>query len=73
MDYFGSIVNRSSRIEGNAAGGHIMCSSDVIREINAKIFETEPETKHSDAQPQEAIDAIRRLCPIVVPVGEVRL
>ncbi|KAJ7140954.1 hypothetical protein C8R44DRAFT_692856 [Mycena epipterygia] len=73
MDYFGPIVNRSSRIEGSAAGGHIMCSSDVIREINAKIFETEPETEYSDAQPPEAIDAIRRLHPVVVPVGEVRL
>ncbi|KAJ6456413.1 adenylate cyclase [Mycena sanguinolenta] len=73
MDYFGPIVNRSSRIEGSAAGGHIMCSSDVIREINAKIFESEPETEFSDAQPQEAIDAIRRLDPIVVPVGEVKL
>ncbi|KAJ6526967.1 adenylate cyclase [Mycena vulgaris] len=73
MDYFGPIVNRSSRIEGSAAGGHIMCSSDVIREINAKILETEPETEYSDTQPQEAIDAIRRLDPIVVPVGEVRL
>ncbi|KAJ7031033.1 hypothetical protein C8F04DRAFT_1112067 [Mycena alexandri] len=73
MDYFGPIVNRSSRIEGSAAGGHIMCSSDVIREINAKILDTEPETEYSDAQPQEAIDAIRRLDPVVVPVGEVRL
>ncbi|KAJ7646531.1 adenylate cyclase [Roridomyces roridus] len=73
MDYFGPIVNRSSRIEGSAAGGHIMCSSDVIREINAKIFKTEAETEYSYDQPQEAIDAIRRLEPIVVPVGEVRL
>ncbi|KAK6996951.1 adenylate cyclase [Favolaschia claudopus] len=73
MDYFGPIVNRSSRIEGSAAGGHIMCSSDVVREINAKIFETEPETEYSDAQPQEAIDAIRRLDPVIIPVGEVRL
>ncbi|KAF8145827.1 hypothetical protein K438DRAFT_1871307 [Mycena galopus ATCC 62051] len=73
MDYFGPIVNQTSRIEGSATGGHIMCSSNVIREINAKIFETEPETEYSDAQPQEAIDAIRRLDPIVVPVGEVRL
>ncbi|KAJ7720551.1 adenylate cyclase [Mycena metata] len=73
MDYSGPIVKRSSRIEGSAAGGHIMCSSDVIREISAKILETEPETEYSDAQPQEAIDAIRRLDPVVIPVGEVRL
>ncbi|KAF7357959.1 Adenylate cyclase [Mycena venus] len=73
MDYLGPMVNRSSRIESSAAGGHIMCSSDVIREINAKIFESEPETEYSDAQPQEAIDGIRRLVPEVVPVGEVRL
>ncbi|KAJ7213101.1 adenylate cyclase [Mycena pura] len=73
MDYFGPIVNRSSRIEGSAAGGHIMCSTDIIREINAKIFKSEPETEYSDAQPQEAIDAIRRMEPVVVPVGEVRL
>ncbi|KAJ7502558.1 hypothetical protein B0H11DRAFT_2171113 [Mycena galericulata] len=74
MDYFGPIVNRSSRIEGSAAGGHIMCSSDVIREINAKIFGSESDTtEYSDAQPPEAIDAIRRLDPVVVAVGEVRL
>ncbi|KAF7315989.1 Adenylate cyclase [Mycena indigotica] len=73
MDYFGPMVNRSSRIEASAAGGQIMCSTDVIREINAKIFETEPETEYSDAQPQEAIDAIRRMEPVIVPVGEVKL
>jgi adenylate cyclase len=50
-----------------------MCSSDVIREINAKVFETEPETEYSEAQPQEAIDGIRRLDPEIVPVGEVKL
>ncbi|KAF7357985.1 Adenylate cyclase [Mycena venus] len=73
MDYFGPMVNRSSRIESSAAGGHIMCSSDVIREINAKIFESEPETEYSNAQSQEAIDSIRQLDPKVVPVGEIRL
>ncbi|KAF7293264.1 Adenylate cyclase [Mycena chlorophos] len=73
MDYFGPMVNRSSRIEGSAAGGQIMCSTDVIREINAKIFERGEETEHSDAQPQEAVDAIRRLDPVIVPVGEVKL
>ncbi|KAJ7049995.1 hypothetical protein C8F01DRAFT_1213058 [Mycena amicta] len=65
MDYFGPM--------GSAAGGHIMCSTDVIREINAKIFESEPETEYSDAQLPEAIDAIRRMDPVIVPVGEVKL
>jgi adenylate cyclase len=73
MDYFGPIVNRSSRIGRLAAGGHIMCSSDVIRKINTKIFETDTQTEYSNAQAQEAIEAIRRLDPIVVPVGEVKL
>ncbi|CAK5265523.1 unnamed protein product [Mycena citricolor] len=74
MDYFGPIVNRSSRIEGSAAGGHIMCSTDIIREINARIFDSEADlSEYSEAQPQEAIDGIRRLDPIVIPVGEVRL
>ncbi|KAJ7456414.1 hypothetical protein B0H11DRAFT_2244099 [Mycena galericulata] len=62
INYFGPIVNRSSRIVGSAAGGHIMCSSDVTREINAKIFETERGHRRHSA-----------LGPVVVPVGEVRL
>ncbi|KAJ7633451.1 nucleotide cyclase [Mycena polygramma] len=73
MEYFGPIIDRSARIVGSTAGGHIVCRSDVIREIKAKILETEPETEFSDAQPQEAIDAIRRLDPMVVPVGEGKL
>ncbi|KAJ7600616.1 hypothetical protein C8J56DRAFT_1010451 [Mycena floridula] len=73
MDYFGPMVNRSARIMGSAAGGQIMCSVDVIREINAKILETEPETEYSDYQPPEAIDAIKRLGLVVIRVGEVRL
>ncbi|KAJ6604029.1 hypothetical protein B0H10DRAFT_1821629 [Mycena sp. CBHHK59/15] len=73
MDYFGLIVTRSSRIASRADGGHIMCSSDVISEVYERVLDTEPVTEHSDAQPQEVIDAIRRLDPVVVPVGEVRL
>ncbi|KAJ8078178.1 cysteinyl-tRNA synthetase [Marasmius tenuissimus] len=38
MDYFGPVVNRSARVEGKAAGGQIMCSADVMKEINAKIL-----------------------------------
>ncbi|KAI0948889.1 hypothetical protein AcW1_008634 [Taiwanofungus camphoratus] len=73
MDYFGPMVNRSSRITGSAAGGQIMCSADVIREINARILETGPETDQSHLQPTQAVDAIRRLGIVVVPVGEVKL
>ncbi|KAF5386069.1 hypothetical protein D9615_002687 [Tricholomella constricta] len=73
MDYFGSMVNRSARICGNAAGGQIMCSAEIIREINASVFQTEAETEYSKVQPPQAIDAIRRMGIIVVPVGEVKL
>jgi hypothetical protein len=73
MDYYGPMVNRSSRICGNAAGGEIMCSADIIREINARIFETEPFTEYSDFQPPSIIDAIRRIGVVVVPKGEYKL
>ncbi|KAH9950582.1 hypothetical protein B0H21DRAFT_500034 [Amylocystis lapponica] len=73
MDYFGPMVNRSARITGSAAGGQIMCSADIIREIRARIFDVEPHTDHSLQQPAQAVDAIRRLGVVVVPVGEVKL
>jgi adenylate cyclase len=73
MDYFGSMVNRSSRISGSANGGQIMCSADVIREINARIFENESWTEYSEYQPLQAINAIRRIGLTVVPVGETKL
>ena len=73
MDYFGSMVNRSARVSGSAQGGQIMCSADVIREINARIFENEPWTEYSEYQPLQAINAIRRIDITVVPVGLVKL
>ncbi|KAF9455702.1 hypothetical protein BDZ94DRAFT_1293120 [Collybia nuda] len=73
MDYFGPMVNRSARVCGNAAGGQIMCSADIIREINASVFRTEPETEHSKTQPPQAIEAIREMDIVVVPVGDVKL
>ncbi|TFK74233.1 PP2C-domain-containing protein [Pluteus cervinus] len=73
MDYFGPMVNRSSRINGNAAGGQIMCSAEIIREINATVLETEPATPYSTFQPPQAIDNIRSIGVIVINVGEVKL
>lgn len=73
MDYFGPIVNRAARISGNAQGGHIMCSSDVIREINASVHGNESETEYSKWQPPAAIESIRRMGMFMKQVGEVKL
>lgn len=73
MDYFGPMVIRAARISGNASGGQIMCSADVVREINARITETGPDTEYSEFQPPQAIEAIRRMNIKVIPVGEVKL
>ena len=73
MDYFGPMVNRSARINSSAGGGQIMCSAEIIREINAKILETEPDTEYSKPQPQQAIDAVKRMGVEVITVGEVKL
>ena len=49
MDYFGPMVNCSARINSSALlGGQIMCSLDIIREINAG-YTTRPD-KHARRQ-----------------------
>ena len=73
MDYFGPMVNRASRVCGSAEGGEIMLSADVVREFRAHFEEGAPETEYSSSQPADAIDAIRRLDPVLMPVGEVKL
>ncbi|THH27774.1 hypothetical protein EUX98_g6420 [Antrodiella citrinella] len=73
MDYLGPMVNRAARINSCAAGGQIMCSFEVMREIHAKVFESEPPTEHSHYQPAQAVEAIRRMGIDVVQVGEVKL
>ncbi|KAF8907910.1 hypothetical protein CPB84DRAFT_1768014 [Gymnopilus junonius] len=73
MDYFGPMVNRSARINGSAQGGQIMCSMDIVREINARVFETEEETEYSKLQNPAAIETIKRMGVVIKHVGEVKL
>lgn len=73
MDYFGPMVNRSARVQSNAAGGQIAISRDVMREINAKIFEDGSETEHSYLQPHNAIAAIKEYGLHIVYKGLVQL
>ncbi|KAH7916612.1 hypothetical protein BJ138DRAFT_1052542 [Hygrophoropsis aurantiaca] len=73
MDYFGPMVIRAARLNGHALGGQIMCSADVVREINARVRETGPDTEYSEYQPAQAIEAIRRMEIAVVPAGEIKL
>jgi len=76
MHYYGPAVNRAARIEGGAVGGQIICSDEVVREISAKIFTlgTEPQTEYSESQTAEALGGgIRRLAPVVIALGEVKL
>lgn len=73
MDYLGPVVNRASRISGCAQGGQIAVSADVMREIEATVFESEPPTEYSHLQTSQAIDAIRRIGLKIIPVGEVKL
>ncbi|OJA16312.1 hypothetical protein AZE42_03367 [Rhizopogon vesiculosus] len=58
---------------GIAAGGQIMCSAAVVREINAKIFETGPDTEYSEYQSTQAIEAIRQMHIAVDPAVEIKL
>ncbi|CDO76066.1 hypothetical protein BN946_scf184696.g18 [Trametes cinnabarina] len=73
MDYFGPMVNRAARVNAVAAGGQIMCSADVIKEINARILDAGPETEYSYLQPSNAVEAIRAMGVKIFPVGEVKL
>jgi adenylate cyclase len=44
-----------------------------VREINARVSETGPDTDYSDYQPSQAIEAIREMTIKVIPVGEIKL
>ncbi|TFY71632.1 hypothetical protein EVG20_g1385 [Dentipellis fragilis] len=73
MDYYGPMVNRAARVCTCAQGGQIMVSTDVVREIEARILEVGPDTDHSMMQPPHVVDAIRRLHIEMTKVGEVKL
>ncbi|KAG2156495.1 nucleotide cyclase [Suillus bovinus] len=70
MDYFGSMVNRCARISASALGGQIMCSADVVREVNAILSDSGPPSKPQIAR---AIEEIRQLQTVFLPVGEIKL
>lgn len=70
MDYLGSMVNRCARISASALGGQIMCSADVVREVNTALFTSNLASKH---QPARAIEEILQLQTVFVPVGEIKL
>lgn len=73
MDYFGPMVNRSARIQSSALGGQIMCSMEIIREINARVLEADEETEYSKQQSTQAVEAIRGMGVVIKHVGEVKL
>lgn len=73
MDYFGSMVNRSARINSAADGGQIMVSADVANEIRATILGNGTETEYSAYQPAHIVDAVKNIGIYLVSKGEVKL
>ena len=73
MDYFGPMVNRSARINSSALGGQIMCSLDIIREINARVLSPDAEMELSKLQSPHVVEAIKRIGVVAIPMGEYKL
>ncbi|TFK44087.1 nucleotide cyclase [Crucibulum laeve] len=73
MDYFGPVVNCAARISGAAASGQILCSDEIVREINVHISKQEPKTNHPPSDSPAVINGILRLGLEVVPIGALRL
>jgi adenylate cyclase len=72
MDYLGPVINRAARVSSVANGGQIMCSAEVIREINASVW-GETATDMSRFQPAKAIEEVRQLGVVIKDVGERKL
>ena len=72
MDYLGPVVNRAARISQAAAGGQIMCSGDVIKEVTTRILDPDPE-KPVDPELAPTIEAIRLKGMVITKLGEKRM
>lgn len=77
MDYFGPMVNRSSRVQAAANGGQIMVSADVAKLLTEKIS-LDPAPSTLDGEELEpatafAIDEIRRIKFKMFSIGERKL
>ncbi|KAG1744945.1 adenylyl cyclase [Suillus paluster] len=58
----------AARICGHAAGGQIMCSANMVREIQPCLFEAD---LHSEFQPAQATEAVQQM--VLVPAGKLKL
>ncbi|KAH9931177.1 adenylate cyclase-like protein [Epithele typhae] len=73
MDYFGPMVNRAARVNAVAAGGQIMCSADVVKEINASVLGSQSPTEYTHLQPVRAVEEIREMGVQLYPIGDMKL
>lgn len=71
MDYLGPMVNRAARITASALGGQIMCSADIIKEINDRVL-TE-DSGPVDPDLESTIKALRMKRLVIVEKGETRM
>lgn len=75
MDYFGPMVNRSSRISATAIGGEIMISGDALKEVNSWLQSAEMygEAEREKSELARVVEQLKLLDPVVTEVGERRL